>query len=60
MGNTVELAMMAKARVSQLGGYEISRGVPGPHLGDWPLTLTEQHSIAVSGGLGAGELVLRT
>ena len=55
LGNTVELALVTKARVSQPGGCESRRAGPAAHrlqhLEEWAPFLTGQQS----GGLGAGE-----
>lgn len=48
LGNTVELALMAKAWVNQPQGYENGRAGPVPHrlqhLGEWAPNLDWQHS----------------
>lgn len=55
IGNTVELALVTKARGSQPGGCESRGAGPATHrpqnLEEWAAFLTGQHS----GGLGAGE-----
>jgi hypothetical protein len=63
LGNTVEVALMAKALVSQPLGYASRRTGLAPHrLSTWesgPHALTGQHSRSGSGGMGAGESTLR-
>lgn len=61
-GNTVELAPMVKAQLSQAQEYESERPGPASTLQDvslGPYALTGQHSGTSSGGLGSGELAQR-